>query len=95
MHADVRLVEPFGYLAEDADVWTIVAGTAVHVVRGAVGRLSLRLGTEIILGGPAVEPGVHPMIGVGGRVGQRVGVAASIDRAPKFTLMRVGIFVRW
>lgn len=93
--ADVWRVEPFGYLSEDADVWAIVTGAAVPVWRGALGRLSLRLGTEIVLRGPAVEPGAHPLIGVGGRLGRRYGVAASMDRAPEFTLMRAGLFVRW
>ena len=94
-HADVWRVEPFGYLSEDADVWAVVTGAAVPVVRGPLGRLSLRLGTEIVLGGPAVEPGAHPLIGVGGRLGRRYGVAASVDRAPEFTLMRAGFFVGW
>ena len=93
--ADVWRVEPFGYLSEDADVWAIVTGAAVPVWRGALGRLSLRLGTEIVLHGPAVDPGAHPLIGVGGRLGRRYGVAASMDRAPEFTLARAGLFVRW
>ena len=92
---DVWRLEPFGYLSEDADVWAIVTGAAVPVWRGGLGRLSVRLGTEIVLGGPAVEPGAHPLIGVGGRLGRRYGVAASIDRAPEFTLMRAGFFVGW
>ena len=86
--ANVWRVEPFGYLSEDADVWAIVTGAAVPVWRGG-------LGTEIVLGGPAVEPGAHPLVGIGGRVGERYGIAASIDRAPEFTLMRAGVFVRW
>ena len=57
---------------------------------GALGRLSLRLGTEIVLHGPAVEPGAHQLVGAGVRVGQRYGAVASIDRAPDFTLMRAG-----
>ena len=93
--ADVWRVEPFGYLSEDADVWAIVTGAGVPVWRGPLGRLSLRLGTEIVLHGPAVEPGVHRLIGVGGRIGQRYGAVASIDRAPEFTLMRAGFFVGW
>ena len=93
--ADVWRVEPFGYLSEDADVWAIVTGAAVPVWRGGLGRLSVRLGTEIVLGGPAVEPGGHPLVGVGARVGGLYGLAASIDRAPDFTLMRAGFFVRW
>ena len=93
--ADLWRVEPFGYLSEDADVWAIVAGVAVPVWRGGRGRLSLRVGTEIVLSGPAVEPGADPLVGVGGRLGGRYGVAASVDRAPDFTLMRAGIFVRW
>lgn len=84
-----------GYLSEDADVWAIVTGAGVPVWRGPLGRLSLRLGTEIVLHGPAVEPGVHRLIGVGGRIGQRYGAVASIDRAPEFTLMRAGFFVGW
>lgn len=63
--ADVWRVEPFGYLSEDADVWAIVTGAAVQVWRGRLGRLSVRLGTEIVLGGPAVEPGAHPLVGWG------------------------------
>ena len=93
--ADVWRLESFGYLSEDADVWAMVAGAAVPVWRGAFGRLSLRLGTEIALHGPAVEPGAHPLIGAGGRIAQRFGVAASIDRAPDFTLTRAGFFVGW
>ena len=93
--ADVWRVEPFGYLSEDADVWAIVTGAGIPVWRGAVGRLSLRLGTEIVLHGPAVEPGAHPLIGAGIRLGSRYGIAASVDRAPEFTLMRAGVFVRW
>ena len=93
--ADVWRVEPFGYLSEDADVWAVVTGAAVPLQRGALGRLSLRLGTEIVLGGPAVEPGAHPLVGVGGRLGRRYGIAASLDRAPEFTLMRAGFFVGW
>ena len=93
--ADVWRVEPFGYLSEDADVWAVVAGVAVPVWRGARGRLSLRVGTEIVLSGPAVEPGANGLVGVGGRFGGRYGVAASVDRALEFTLMRGGIFVRW
>ena len=93
--ADVWRVEPFGYLSEDADVWAIVTGAGVPVWRGPLGRLSLRLGTEIVLHGPAAEPGVHRLIGVGGRIGQRYGAVASIDRAPEFTLMRAGFFVGW
>ena len=92
---DVWRVEPFGYLSEDADVWAIVTGAAVPVWRGDLGRLSVRFGTEIVLHGPAVDPGAHPLIGVGGRVGGRYGVAASLDRAPDFTLMRAGFFFRW
>ena len=92
--ADVWRVEPFGYLSEDADVWAIVTGAAVPVWRGGLGRLSVRLGAEIVLGGPAVEPGAHPLVGVGGRVGELYGFAASVDRAPEFTLMRAGFFVR-
>ena len=88
-----RRLESFGCLSEDADVWAIVAGAAVSVWRSAFGRLSLRFGTEIVLHSPAVEPGAHPLIGAGGRIGQRFGVAASIDRAPEFTLMRAGFFV--
>ena len=79
--ADSWRVEPFGYLSEDADVWAIVTGAAVPVWRGGLGRLSVRLGTEIVLGGPAVEPGAHPLVGVGARVGG-LGLAASVDRAP-------------
>ena len=94
-HADIWRVEPFGYLSEDADVWAIVTGAAVPVWRGARGRLSVRFGTEIVLRGPAVEPGAHPLVGVGGRLGKRYGVAASIDRSRTFTLMRAGFFVRW
>ena len=88
-----RRLESFGCLSEDADVWAIVAGAAVSVWRGAFGRLSLRFGTEIALHSPAVEPGAHPLIGAGGRIGQRFGVATSIDRAPEFTLMGAGFFV--
>lgn len=94
-HADLWLAEPFGYLSEDVDVWALVTGAAVPVWRGALGRLSLRFGTEIVLGGPAVEPGAHPLVGVGGRLGRRYGVAASVDRAPDFTLLRAGLFLRW
>ena len=90
-----RRLESFGCLSEDANVWAIVAGAAVSVWRDAFGRLSLRFGTEIALHSPAVEPGAHPLIGAGGRIRQRFGVAASIDRAPKFTLMRAGFFVGW
>lgn len=93
--ADVWRLEPFGYLSEDVDVWAIVTGAAVPVWRGGLGRFSLRFGTEIVLRGPAVEPGAHPLVGVGGRLGERYGVAASIDRAPEFTLMRAGFFVGW
>ena len=92
---DVWRLEPFGYLSEDADVWAIVTGAAVPVWRGALGRLNVRFGTEIVLHGPAVDPGAHPLIGVGVRVGSRYGVSASVDRAPEFTLMRAGFFVRF
>ena len=93
--ADVWRVEPFGYLSEDAGVWAIVTGAAVPVRRGALGRISIRFGTEIVLHGPAVDPGAHPLIGVGGRLGRRYGIAASVDRAPEFTLLRMGAFVGW
>ena len=93
--ADIWRLESFGYLSEDADVWAIVAGVALPVLRGPRGRLSLRAGTEIVLSGPAVEPGADPLIGVGVRLGGPYGVAASVDRAPDFTLMRAGIFLRW
>lgn len=93
--ADLWRVEPFAYLSEDVGVWALQAGAAVPVWRGALGRLSLRFGADVVLGGPAVEPGAHPLVGVGGRLGRRYGVAASVDRAPEYTLMRVGIFVRW
>ncbi len=92
---DVWRVEPFGYLSEDADVWAVVTGAGIPIWRGAAGRLSLRLGTEIVLHGPAVDPGAHPLIGAGVRLGSRFGVVASVDRAPEFTLMRAGMFVGW
>lgn len=34
-HADLWLVEPFGYLSEDVDVWALATGAAVPVGRGA------------------------------------------------------------
>ena len=54
---DVRRAEPFGYISEDADVWAIVTGGGIPVRHCPVGRLAIRLGTEIVPHGPAVEPG--------------------------------------
>ena len=93
--ADVWRLEPFAYLSEDGGVWAMQTGAGIPLVRGDKGRLSLRLGAEIVLGGPAVEPGAHPMIGAGLRLGHRFGVVASVDRAREFTLSRAGVFVRW
>ena len=70
-HTDVWRVEPFGYLSEDADVWAIMTGAVVPVWRGGLGRLSVRFGTEIVLYGPAVEPGARPLGARAGRVGGR------------------------
>lgn len=93
--ADLWRVEPFAYFSEAVGVWALQAGVAVPVRRGALGRLSLRFGADVVLGGPAVEPGAHPLVGVGGRLGRRYGVAGSVDRAPGYTLMRAGLFARW
>ena len=92
---DVWRIEPFGYLSEDADVWAVVTGVAVPVRRGCWWRFSVRFGTEIVLHGTAVEPGAHPLIGAGVRLGSRYGFTASVDRAPDFTLIRAGVFIRW
>ena len=72
--ADVWRVEPFGYLSEDGGVWAIVTGAAAPVWRGRLGRLSVRLGAEIVLHGPAVDPGADPLIGIGERLGECYGI---------------------
>ena len=93
--ADVWLIEPFGYLSHDADVWAIQAGASVPVVRLETVRVSIRLGTSTAIAGPAVEPNVHPTIVAGVRIGRRFGVLAEVDRARAFTLLRGGLFVGW
>ena len=35
------------------------------------------------------------LVGAGVRIGRHYGVAASVDRAPEFTLMRAGFFIGW
>lgn len=90
--ADLWRVEPFGYLSEDADVWAIVTGAAVAVWRSGLGRFSVRFGTEIVLHGPAVEPGAHPLVGVGA-CRRALRGCGYVDRAADFTLKRAGFFV--
>ena len=60
------------------------------VVRFDTVRVSIRLGTSTAIGGPAVEPDIHPTIGAGVRIGRRFGVLAEVDRAKAFTLTRGG-----
>ncbi|MCY4659202.1 MAG: hypothetical protein OXF93_05235 [Acidobacteria bacterium] len=89
------VVEPYGYVSQDAGVWAIQAGIAAPIVRRETVRVSLRLGTSTAIAGPAVEPSVHPTVGAGVRVGRRFGVLAEVDRAKTFTLLRAGLFVGW
>ena len=92
---EVWSVEPYGYLSHDAGVWAIQAGVAVPVMRMDAARVLLRFGTSTAVSGPAVEPDVNATVGAGVRIGRRVGVMASVDRAREFTLSRAGLFVGW
>lgn len=95
MAVEVWSVEPYGYLSHDAGVWAIQAGVAVPVMRMEAARVLLRFGTNTPVSGPAVEPDVSATVGAGVRIGRRVGVVASVDRARDFTLSRAGLFVGW
>lgn len=92
---EVWSVEPYGYVSHDAGVWAIQAGVAVPVVRMDAARVLLRFGTSTAVSGPAVDPDVNATVGAGVRIGRRVGVMASFDRAREFTLSRAGLFVGW
>lgn len=95
MSVEVWSLEPYGYLSHDAGVWAVQAGVAVPVMRLAAARVLLRFGASTAVSGPAVEPDVNATVGAGVRIGRRVGVTASVDRAREFTLTRAGLFVGW
>ena len=83
--ADVEeLVELFAPLTPDAGV---PAGQAAVTALGAgLGtQAAIRSGTGAAVSGPDVELDVHPIAGVGGRVGPRVEVLVTADRARAFT----------
>ena len=92
---EVWSVEPYGYLSHDAGVWAIQAGVAVPVMRMDAARVLLRFGSSTAVSGPALNSDVNATVGAGVRIGRRVGVMASVDRAREFTMSRAGLFVGW